>query len=36
MGRKLIIDVDTYNFSEVQESLSTVIDRINAEINGLF
>ena len=36
LGRKLIIDVDTHNFSENQESLSIVIDKINAEINGLF
>lgn len=36
LGRKLIIDVDTFNFSENQESLSTVIDKINAEIHGLF
>ncbi len=36
LGRKLIIDVDTSNFSENQESLSTVIDKINAEIHGLF
>jgi deoxyadenosine/deoxycytidine kinase len=36
LGKKLIIDVDTYNFSENQESLSNVIDKINAEIHGLF
>ncbi len=36
LGRMLIIDVDQYNFSENQENLSIVIDKINAEINGLF
>ena len=34
--RKLIIDVDTYKFSESPESLSTVIDRIDAQLHGLF
>jgi len=36
LGKMLIIDVDHYNFSDNQENLSIVIDKINAEINGLF
>ena len=30
------IDVDTYDFEDSKENLSYVIDKINAEINGLF
>ncbi len=36
MGKMLIIDVDTYNFVENPEDLSYVIDKINAELHGLF
>lgn len=36
LGRILIVDVDQYDFSENQENLSIVIDKVNAEINGLF
>ncbi|MEI8202285.1 MAG: deoxynucleoside kinase [Bacteroidota bacterium] len=35
-GKLLIIDVDTIKFSEKPEDLGYVIERINAEINGLF
>jgi len=36
MGRLLIIDVDSYNFIDKPEDLSVVIDKVNAEIHGLF
>lgn len=36
LGKLLIIDVDNLNFSEKPEDLASVIERINAEINGLF
>jgi deoxyadenosine/deoxycytidine kinase len=32
----LIINVDSVNFSENSEDLSIVIDKINAQVNGLF
>jgi len=35
-GRLLIIDVDKLDFSENDNDLSSVIDKVNAEINGLF
>ena len=35
-GKLMIIDVDTNNFSENKEDLGKVIEKINAEINGLF
>jgi len=35
-GKKLIIDVDTIKFSERAEDLSLVIDKIDAELHGLF
>lgn len=35
-GKMLIIDVDTNNFSEDEADLGQVIEKINAEINGLF
>ena len=35
-GRILIIDVDENKFEEKQEDLSIVIDRIDAQLNGLF
>jgi deoxyadenosine/deoxycytidine kinase len=34
--RKLIIDVDKINFAKRSEDLNTVIDKINAELYGLF
>jgi deoxyadenosine/deoxycytidine kinase len=36
IGRKLIIDVDTLKFDERPEDLSFIIDKINAELHGLF
>jgi deoxyadenosine/deoxycytidine kinase len=36
LGKILVIDVDTVNFAENPEELGTVINRINAELNGLF
>lgn len=36
LGKLLIIEVDNLNFYEKPEDLAHVIERINAEINGLF
>ncbi len=36
LGRMLIIDADNYNFPDRPEDLSAVIDKINAELHGLF
>lgn len=36
LGRLLIIDADNYNFPDRPEDLSVVIDKINAELHGLF
>lgn len=35
-GNLLIIDVDSINFSENEEDLGSIIEKIDAEINGLF
>lgn len=35
-GKLLIIDIDDINFADNPEDLGRIIDRINAEINGLF
>jgi deoxyadenosine/deoxycytidine kinase len=35
-GKLLIIDVDTNNFSDNPEDLGIVIDKVNAELHGLF
>ncbi len=35
-GKLLIIDVDNLDFVDKQEDLGTIINRIDAEINGLF
>jgi len=35
-GKLLVIDVDNLNFVDNQEDLGYVIDRIDAQINGLF
>ena len=35
-GKLLIIDVDDINFSENKEDLGEVINKIDAEIHGLF
>ena len=36
MGKMLIVDADNYNFPDSPEDLSAVIDKINAELHGLF
>jgi deoxyadenosine/deoxycytidine kinase len=36
MGKLLIIDIDNVNFADQKEDLGTVVNMINAEINGLF
>ncbi|MGC9342023.1 MAG: deoxynucleoside kinase [Bacteroidales bacterium] len=36
LGKLLIINADNYNFPESTEDLSKVIDKINAELHGLF
>jgi deoxyadenosine/deoxycytidine kinase len=36
LGKILIIDIDAVNFAENPEELGTVINRINAELHGLF
>jgi len=35
-GKLLIIDVDNNNFPEDKEDLGSIINKIDAEINGLF
>ena len=35
-GKLLIIDVDNLNYDENDSDLSIVIEKIDAEINGLF
>jgi Deoxynucleoside kinases len=35
-NRKLIIDVDTLKFNETPEDLSAVIDKVDAQLHGLF
>jgi deoxyadenosine/deoxycytidine kinase len=36
LGKLLIIDIDNNNFAEKSEDLGTIIEKINAEIHGLF
>jgi deoxyadenosine/deoxycytidine kinase len=36
LGKILIVDADNHNFPDNTEDLSTVIDKINAELHGLF
>jgi len=36
LGKLLVIDVDTVKFSESPEQLGVVIDKVNAELHGLF
>ncbi len=36
LGKLLIVDADNHNFPDNAEDLSTVIDKINAELHGLF
>ena len=35
-GKLLVIDIEELNFADKPEDLGVVIDKINAEINGLF
>jgi deoxyadenosine/deoxycytidine kinase len=35
-GNKLIVNVDNINFAEKPEDLGVIIDKINAELHGLF
>lgn len=35
-GKMLVVDADNYNFPGSSEDLSSVIDKINAELHGLF
>jgi deoxyadenosine/deoxycytidine kinase len=36
LGKLLVVEVDNLNFSEKPEDLSIIIEKINAEIHGLF
>jgi deoxyadenosine/deoxycytidine kinase len=36
LGRMLIVEADHYNFPNNNDHLSEVIDKINAELHGLF
>jgi deoxyadenosine/deoxycytidine kinase len=36
LGTMIIVDVDTYKFAENPEDMSYIIDKIDAELNGLF
>ncbi len=36
LGKLLVIDVDTVKFSESPDQLGIVIDKVNAELHGLF
>jgi len=36
LGKMLIVDADNYNFPESTDDVSSVIDKINAELHGLF
>jgi deoxyadenosine/deoxycytidine kinase len=36
LGKLLIVDADNHDFPDNPEDLSTVIDKINAELHGLF
>ncbi|HNQ11714.1 MAG TPA: deoxynucleoside kinase [Bacteroidia bacterium] len=36
MGKLLVIDIDEINFAENKEHLGEIVNRVNAEINGLF
>lgn len=35
-GKKLVVNVDNINFAEKPEDLGVIIDKINAELHGLF
>jgi deoxyadenosine/deoxycytidine kinase len=36
LGKLLVIDVDDLDFMERPEDLGTIIERVNAELHGLF
>ena len=36
LGKMLVINVDELNFAENKEDISKVIDRIDAQLHGLF
>lgn len=36
LGKLLVVDIDEINFEELPEDLGMIVDRINAELNGLF
>ena len=36
LGKLLVIDIDEINFAENTEHLGTIIEKINAEVHGLF
>ena len=36
LGKMLIVDVDNHNFRDKPEDLASIIDKINANIHGLF
>ena len=35
-GKMLVIDIDEINFAENQEHLGMIVNRVNAELHGLF
>ena len=35
-GKMLVVDIDELNFAENQERLGMIVERVNAEVNGLF
>jgi deoxyadenosine/deoxycytidine kinase len=35
-GKLLVVEVDDLNFVKKPEDLGTIIEKVNAEINGLF
>jgi deoxyadenosine/deoxycytidine kinase len=35
-GKLLIVDVDQYDFVEKKDDLGRIIEKIDAELNGLF
>jgi deoxyadenosine/deoxycytidine kinase len=35
-GKMMVVDIDEYDFVERREDLGLIINRIDAEINGLF
>jgi deoxyadenosine/deoxycytidine kinase len=35
-GKMLVIDIDEINFADNAEHLGMIVNRVNAELNGLF